>query len=336
MEQTYKYRAYPTTDVANEARRHIDICRQVYNHALGLYTAAPDDEKPTYTTLQNKLPAWKQAWSVWSTVNAKCLQMAVRRIYASLSVLSSLKAKGYKVGCLKWKSPREYRSIVFNQSGFDVDSNTGRVDHATLTLSKLGSMDLDYHRKLPEDGTIKQVILKEEKSGKWHASIVVERDCDYPAKPPVETLTPADTVGIDLGILTFTHDSDGTAVTSLDETRDRDRIEHRHRELSRKQYDSHNWEKARQNLAAAYERLAAKRNDLREKLAHSYTNQYDAVFLEDLSIRGMLEQDRTGRNIAAMSWRETIKAFKRHGTKNGCHVRQCHRKGRPNGVRSAE
>jgi putative transposase len=321
VEQTYKYRAYPTADVANDARRHIDICRQVYNHALGLYNAAPADEKPSYTTLQNKLPAWKRAWSAWTTVNAKCLQMAVRRIYASLSVLNSLKSKGYTVGRLKWKSPRAYRSIVFNQSGFDVDSNTGRTDHATLTLSKLGPMDLDYHRSLPADGTIKQVILKEEKSGKWHASIVVDRDPSYPEKPPVESITPADTVGIDLGILTFTHDSDGTAVTPLDETRDRARIEHRHRALSRKQYDSNNWEISRQNLAAAYERLSNKRTDFREKLAHSYTTQYDAVFLEDLNVRGMLEQEKNGRNVAAMSWRETIQAFERHGKKNGCHIK---------------
>ncbi len=73
--------------------------------------------------------------------------MAVRRIYSSLSVLTSLKEKGYKVGKLRWKSPREYRSIVFNQSGFDVDSNTGRTEHAILTLSKIGAIALDYHHQ---------------------------------------------------------------------------------------------------------------------------------------------------------------------------------------------
>jgi putative transposase len=320
MKQTYKYRATLSEEVASEARRHIDICRQVYNHALGLYTAASDGEKPSYTTLQNKLPAWKRTWNVWTTVNAKCLQMAIRRIYSSLKALKTLKEKGYKVGRLKWKAPREYRSIVFNQSGFDVDSNTGRTNHARLSLSKLGTMDLDYYQKLPEDGTIKQVILKEEKSGTWHASIVIEHDPDYPAKPSIETITPEKTVGIDLGILTFSHDSDGTAVTPLDETRDRERIEKRHRALSRKQYDSNNWEQARRKLAAAYERLSNKRKDFREKLAASYTTEYDAVFLEDLDVRGVLEQDRNGRNIAAMSWRKTIQTFKRHGKKNGCHV----------------
>ena len=188
--------------------------------------------------------------------------------------------QGYNVGKLKWKSPRDYRSIVFNQSGFDVDSNTGRTEHAILELSKLGTMDVDYHRPLPEDGTIKEVRLKEEKSGKWFASVVVDYDPERPEKPAVENIHLEDTVGIDLGILKFVHDSDGNAVTPLDESEDRERIEKRHRELSRKQHDSANWEKARVKLAEAYERLSNKRKDFIEKLARSYTTQYDAVFLE--------------------------------------------------------
>ena len=316
MEQTFKYRVYPTEDVASEARRHINICREVYNHALGLYDSAPPGYKPTYT----QLPAWKRRWNSWTTVNSKCLQMAVRRRFSSLSILKSLKSKGYNLGKLKWKSPREYRSIVFNQSGFDVDSNTGRTEHATLELSKLGTMDVDYHRPIPEDGMIKEVRLKNEKSGKWYASVVVDHDPEYPEKPASEDIQLKDTVGIDLGILKLTHDSDGSAVTPLDESEDRERIEKRHRALSRKQHASANWEKARVKLAEAYERLSNKRKDFIEKLARSYTTQYDAVFLERLNVRGMLEQDSNGRNIASMAWGDAIKTFEWHGNKNGCHV----------------
>jgi len=320
VEQTFKYRVHPTEDVAREARRHINICREVYNHARGLYDSASDGNKPTYTQLQNKLPAWKHRWNSWKTVNSKCLQMAVRRIFSSLSVLKSLKSKGYNVGKLKWKPPQEYRSIVFNQSGFDVDRNTGPTEHAALELSKLGTMDVDYHRPIPEDGTIKEIRLKEEKSGKWYASVVVDHDPEHPEIPAVEDIQLEDTVGIDLGILKFVHDSDGNAVTPLDESEDRERIERRHRALSRKQHGSANWEKARVKLAEAYERLSNKRKDFIEKLAHSYTTQYDAVFLEELNVREMLEQDSNGRNIASVLWSKTIKTFERHGDKNGCHV----------------
>ena len=116
------------------------------------------------------------------------------------------------------------------------------------------------------------------------------------------------------------HDSDGNAVTPLDESEDRERIKTRHPALSRKEHGSNNWEKARVKLAEAYERLANKRTDFIEKLARSYTTQYDAVFLEQLNVRGMVEQDSNGRNIASMSWSKAIKTFERHGDKNGCHV----------------
>ncbi len=106
----------------------------------------------------------------------------------------------------------------------------------------------------------------------------------------------------------------------MDESEDRERIEKRHRALSRKQHGSANWEKARVKLAEAYERLSNKRTDFIEKLARSYTTQYDAVFLEKLDVRGMLEQDSNGRNIASMAWSDAIKTFERHGDKNGCHV----------------
>ena len=112
----------------------------------------------------------------------------------------------------------------------------------------------------------------------------------------------------------------GVSRLYLDETRDRDRIDCRHRELSRKEHGSNNWQQARQALARAYERLSNRREDYREKLAYEYTTRYDAVFLEGLNVKPLTEGDRNSRNVAAMSWRQTIQAFRRHGKKNGCHV----------------
>ena len=322
VEETFKYAATPDCEeTATAAWGDIQTCREVYNHALTQeYRPRPGSEKPSYREMQNRLPAWKDRWPAWSTAYSKCLQMAVRRIKQSESVLESLQARGYDVGRLKWKAPREFRSIVYNQSGFDVDRNTGRAGHAIVNFSKIGDFHLTYHRPLPEDGDITQIILKQEKTGDWSVSIVVDYDPGYPDKPAVEEITPEETVGIDLGITNFIHDSDGRSFESLDEQRDRDRIERRHRTLSRKEHGSNNWENARQQLARAYERLHNRRKDYREKLAHEYTTRYDAVFLEDLDVKAMTEAGRNSRNIAAMSWRQTIQACERHGTKNGCHV----------------
>jgi putative transposase len=246
--------------------------------------------------------------------------MTVRRIKQSERVLDELQHQGYDVGRLQWKAPGEFRSIVYNQSGFDVDRNTGRTDHATVDFSKIGTFHVRYHRPVPADSEIRQVILKRERTGDWTVSIVVDYDPDYPAPPAVEEIDPDRVVGIDLGITKFIHDSDGRAFRPLDETADRERIDRRHRDLSRKERGSRNWEQARRRLARAYDRVQNRRNDYREKLAHEYTTHYDAVFLEDLDVTAMAQGERNSRNLLAMSWRKTIQAFERHGKKNGCHV----------------
>jgi putative transposase len=313
---------YPENQqVEKTAQSQFNLHRQVYNHALTQhYRPAPKHNKPSYTTLQNKLPKWKREWSEWSNTHSKALQMTIKRIYWAQDALDTLKERRYDVERLKWKSPREYRSITYNQSGFDVDSNTDRTEHARLNLSKIGDFNLEYHRELPENTTIKQVILKQETSGKWFASIVTDNEPDYPEPPDPENLSVEDTVGIDLGITKFTHDSDGIAITPPDVPDDFERIHKRHRALSGKEHGSNNWEKARRKLAEAYEHVRNTFKDFREKLAAAYTQAYNAVFFEDLNVQGLLELSSNGRNISLMSWFETIQTFKRHGRKNGCHV----------------
>jgi len=239
VEETFKYAATPDDDAtATAAWNDIQTCREVYNHALTQeYRPRPDYDKPSYREMQNKLTdsdGWKDRWPEWKTVYSKCLQMAVRRIKQSENVLDSLKTRGYTVGRLKWKAPREFRSIVYNQSGFDVDHNTDRTDHATVNFSKIGDFHLNYHRPLPDNSDITQVILKKEKTGDWTISIVVDYNSGYSEKPAVEDIDSEETVGIDLGITKFIHDSNNYSFESLDETRDRDRIDRRHREFSRK------------------------------------------------------------------------------------------------------
>lgn len=167
--ESFKYAATPDDDVvATAAWDDIQTCREVYNHALTqVYRPRPAWDKPSYTAMQNELTGptgWKEQFPEWDTVYSKCLQMAIRRIKQSESVLEALQTRGYDVGRLRWKAPREFRSIVYNQSGFDVDHNTGRDEHAIVNFSKIGDFHLNYHRPLPDDGDITQVILKREKT----------------------------------------------------------------------------------------------------------------------------------------------------------------------------
>ena len=63
-----------------------------------------------------------------------------------------------------------------------------------------------------------------------------------------------------------------------------------------------------------------KKADFKHKVAAFYTSEYDAVFVEDLNVKSMLEGERNSRNTAEVGWRDFITILKHHGHKRGCHV----------------
>ncbi|MCU4742530.1 transposase, partial [Natronoglomus mannanivorans] len=50
------------------------------------------------------------------------------------------------------------------------------------------------------------------------------------------------------------------------------------------------------------------------------TTEYNAVFVENLNVKSMLEENDNARNKAEVGWRDFITILKHHGRKNACHV----------------
>ena len=105
-----------------------------------------------------------------------------------------------------------------------------------------------------------------------------------------------------MGILKYAHDTDGTAVESLDLSEERDRLEREQRTLSRKEYESNNWEKQRRRVAACHLQIKRKRRDFLHKLSNYYAGEYDLVAVEALDVKVMLESPRNSRNTASSAW----------------------------------
>jgi hypothetical protein len=70
-------------------------------------------------------------------------------------------------------------------------------------------------------------------------------------------------------------------------------------------------------LASACERLNGRREDSHEKLASWYRKEYDAVFLGDLDVGSMMQQNGNSRNMASTSWYKLTQSFERHGERTG-------------------
>ncbi|MGM0604943.1 MAG: RNA-guided endonuclease InsQ/TnpB family protein, partial [Halobacteriota archaeon] len=216
MEYSPRFRLVPTTEQRETLDWTRNTVRQVYNHGLYRFKQLPESEgtvKQRVRQIRDELPELKTWWTDLQDVYSKVLQTHIERIARNIINLGKLKTKGYNVGSLNWKKPREFRSFTYNQSGFKLDQKSGPNGRGFLYLSKIGWIPIRLHRDILEDAEIKEVTVKKEPTGAWYASFCI--DVEQPEKPPVESLTTDDCVGIDLGVLNYIHDSDGVVVDRL-------------------------------------------------------------------------------------------------------------------------
>jgi putative transposase len=309
MNYNYRYRLQPSDVLEEQLAWTVDTCRQVYNHFL--HRLNRTDDTSAYSE-QKLLPSLKKWWSDLKQVHSKVLQKVVQRLYNNLSTLRGRKENGYHVGTLKWKGKGEYRSFTYSQSGFELKNTRGRTQ---LWLSKLGEIPITFHRDLPDDAEIKTVTVKREPTGKWYAILGVET----PDAPPEKPENPERCVGIDVGILKYAHDTDGTAVESLDLSEERERLERAQRDLSRKQHGSANWEKQRRVVAERHADLKNKRRDFLHKLSNYYATEYDFVAVENLDAKGLVELPGNSRNRAGAAWGTFLRMLEYKCEREGTH-----------------
>lgn len=325
MKYSPRFRLFPTEEQRDAMDWQRDTVRQLYNHALREFNKIPEDAgtlRQRVWSIRDTLPALKDWWPDLNKVYSTVLQKAVERIRDNINNLGKLKANGYDVGSLNWKKPREYKSFTYRQSGFELDTKSGPNGRGLLILKKLNGktreIPVRLHHDLPDHEQIKEVTLKKEATGAWYVSFCIKTDA--PPKPKPDDFDSEDTVGLDLGVLNFVHDSDGRSIQRLDLSDDRERLEREQRSLSRKQHGSNNWEQQRQRVAEVHARMSNKKQDFKHKLANFYTTEYDAVFVENLNVKGMLESPQNARNKAEVGWRDFRMILEHHGEKNGCHV----------------
>ncbi|MFT4930519.1 MAG: IS605 OrfB family transposase [Natronomonas sp.] len=138
----------------------------------------------------------------------------------------------------------------------------------------------------------------------------------------VDSLDASNSVGIDLGILNYIHTSDGKTVDWLNLEDEYERLRHEQRKLSRKEKGSNNYEKQRLKVAKVKRHIKRKVLDYQHKITTWLVREYDAVFVEDLDVKGMLEQSYNTRNKQDAAWRQFIQLLEYKAEVYGTHVVQ--------------
>jgi putative transposase len=140
------------------------------------------------------------------------------------------------------------------------------------------------------------VTVVKDAEGRYFASFVVQTD---PNEVLAET---AGEVGIDLGLTHFAILSDGTKVASPKFLRRAERkLKKAQQVLSRKEKGSNNRKKAVARVARLHVRVADARRDHHHKLSTAIIRENQAVYVEDLSVKG-LARTRLAKSVHDAGW----------------------------------
>jgi putative transposase len=225
-------------------------------------------------------------------VSAAVLQQALADLnaaYRNFFNSVSGKRKGPKVGPPRFRSRKDVRQAV----RFTRNSRFRVLGNGRLRLQKVGDVPVRWSRPLPAEPSSVTVIR--DAAGRYFASFVVE--AGERALPETGR-----ECGIDLGLGHFAVLDDGTKVDSPRFLRRAEKkLKRAQRNMTRKQKGSANREKARVKVARAHAHVTDARRDFHHKLSTKVIRESQAVYVEDLSVRG-LARTRLGKSVHDAGW----------------------------------
>jgi putative transposase len=296
MLRTFRYRLYPNQTQRERIRKTIDACRFVYNWALETKKAAyeTDGTNLSWYDLNNRLIELKQNHPFLKDAYSQSLQQAIKRVLLAFQHYFRRLAQGKeKLGYPKFRRRKSHSQSFDVPQFFTVDVVARRVG-----LPKIGAVKAVFHRRFK--GTVRTCTIVATITGKFFISIVVDDGISSLPKPQVTVQT---SVGIDVGLTTYATLSTGEKVENPRHYQNTlKRLKCLHRRMSKKRRGSRNREKARRRLANCYERVVNQRADFQQKLSTRLIRENQAIMVESLNVRGLIQNRRLAKSVADAAW----------------------------------
>jgi putative transposase len=284
----------PNNIQATYLARAAGTARFAYNWALAewgrqyqAHKADPGVPAPSEGALRRQLNAIKRTafpWMLEVTKNAP--QMAIRQLGVAFANFFAGRA----------------RYPVFRRKGvrdrFTLTNDQFALDGARIRIPLLGWVRLREALRLT--GKVLSATVSRTAS-RWFVSITVDTpDSSHPR--PAEN---QGAVGVDLGLTAQATLSTGEVVTGPKALKMlMGRLQRLSRALSRKQPGSANRHKAKAALARLHARVTNVRRDAQHQFTSSLTRRFHTIGIEDLNVKGMLQNRCLARAIADMGWAE--------------------------------
>lgn len=206
MKRTFQYRLYPSRAQSVALDFLLWQTRNVYNAAL--------EQRVTTYKETGKGIGYPAQWAHFRDVrhvnpdtmgklNATGVQQTLRCLDKAFVAFFRRLKGGEKPGFPRFKGRAFFDSMEYHY-GDGCKLRTGDA-RPMLYVQNVGEIKIKFHRGIPDDATIKHVVLKRT-LGKWYVNLSL----DMPDAEPVTHEGPA--VGVDVGLSSLLTFSDGETV----------------------------------------------------------------------------------------------------------------------------
>ncbi len=291
----FQFKLEPTAAQEGQFWQYCGATRWVYNHMLGERKQAyqATGKSPSALEQKRQLPLLKrQPNTAWlNTIHSQVLQEAVLDLEDAFERFFR-KESGYPH--FKKKHGRK-QSFSYPQGV--------KVTGAQVFLPKIGWVRFRQSREVV--GRVKRATVKHKASG-WYISLLCE--VEIPDAKPVP-ITDQNSIGIDLGSIDLVTTSRSAKIANKRHYRTTERkLKSAQRSLSRKQKGSNRYSKQQRTVARLHERAADRRKDDLHKLSRQLVDESQAIFCEDLNVKGIAR--RMGKSVGDAGWSELVRQLK--------------------------
>ncbi len=286
----FQYRIFPTKKQIHKLNETLEECRWLYNHLLATRKEVYEQTGKGLSLYQQQstFPILKQERPSLDIVHSQVLQNVAVRVDLAFKAFFRRGKAGEEPGYPRFKGKGRYDSFTFPQSGFSITHDN------RLTLSKIGSIKLVYHRPIP--GRAKTCTVHRSSTGKWYVSFSVECEPERLPECPEQ-------VGIDVGLKTFATLSTGEEIANprffRKEEKALARVQHKHSRLAKGTPERRKHRKA---VARVHERIAFRRDNFTHQESRKIVNSFGLIAVEDLMVNCMTHNHCLAKSIADASW----------------------------------
>jgi putative transposase len=294
--KAYKFRIYPNQE-QEQILAHIFGCKRwTYNHFLAVQKQLWLSEKKhlSHFDMNNMIvDLKKQRETKWlKETDSISLQNATEDLAdAYRNFFNSIKGKrkGKKMELPRFKKKSNQQS--YRTRGVKLLNDSVKLPKIKTPIACV------FHQAIPTDSTIKSSTLTKTPSGKYFISILTETDVKL--KP-----TNGKEVGIDLGLKDLITTSGGIKFQHPDKQilKAKGLLKRRQKQLARKTKGSKNYELKRVEVAKKYEQITNIKTNYYHNISNWLVTEYDAIYVEDLNVSGMLKNRKLSRAIHESSW----------------------------------